>query len=255
MKLFLFILFVPLLAFGQLEWKKKSVGDPSAKRSTATSSSLLTSLQAYWKLDEASSNATDSQAGIVLTNTSVSYTTGITNNGANFTADGQYLEVGDLAALSFGDEDFTISCWYKGASTSGTQIFLSKWGASGQWEYMFWFYGAIEKFYWSISSNGSTGTDVVSTNAYAVSTWYHIVAQHDSVNNLTKIKVNNTGWITAPLITGCRDGTTAFRLGHSVSGSTGTRAVLDEVGLWRRCLTDAEITTLYNSGNALPYPF
>ena len=194
-------------------------------------------------------------AGIVLTNTSVSYTTGKTNNGANFTADGQYLEVGDLSALSFGDEDFTISCWYKGAATSGVQLFLGKWGSAGQLEYILWFYGSTEKFRFEVSSDGSTSSNVQSTNAYAVSTWYHLVAQHDSVNNLLKIQVNNTGWTTASFTTGCRDGTTAFRLGHSVSGSTGTRAVLDEVGLWRRLLTDAEITSLYNSGNALPHPF
>jgi hypothetical protein len=31
--------------------------------------------------------------------------------------------------------------------------------------------------------------------------------------------------------------------------------MLDEVGFWTRALSAAEVTSLYNSGNGLQYPF
>jgi len=47
--------------------------------------------------------------------------------------------------------------------------------------------------------------------------------------------------------------TANFRIGKSPSGIYPVYGIIDEVGLWNRVLTSAEITQLYNNGNGIQY--
>lgn len=49
------------------------------------------------------------------------------------------------------------------------------------------------------------------------------------------------------------DNNTALRIGGSSYADYNCQQYMDEVGLWNRELTAAEITTLYNSGAGIPY--
>lgn len=245
-----------LILCGSCFGQSFTVNDPAFGPSpSGAASSLITSLEAYWKLDESSGNATDSQASIVLTNTSTTYVASKINNGANFGAAGRHLSVGDLAALSFGDESFTIAAWIKANVSTSPQAWFGKWGAAGSKEYLLFSHNATEKYSFYVSNDGTATGSVQETNVITTGTWYFIVCQHDSVNNLLKIQVNNTGWTTTSFSAGVFNGTTAFRLGENADGSVPCLGGVDEVGVWRRILTDAECTTLYNSGNGLSYPF
>jgi hypothetical protein len=48
--------------------------------------------------------------------------------------------------------------------------------------------------------------------------------------------------------------TTRFSIGNFNNGQFSS-ANVDEVGVWNRVLTSAEVTQLYNSGAGLQYPF
>jgi hypothetical protein len=51
------------------------------------------------------------------------------------------------------------------------------------------------------------------------------------------------------------DGSAAFGLGRNEDSLAWLDGRLDSVSIWKRMLTAAERTQLYNSGNGLDYPF
>ena len=72
---------------------------------------LTDSLISYWKLDEASGNATDSHGTNTLTDTNtVTSVAGKINTARYFTnANTEFFTLADNASLSTGDIDFTIN--------------------------------------------------------------------------------------------------------------------------------------------------
>ena len=162
----------------------------------------------------------------------------------------------DNAALSTGDIDFTIAGWVYLDSLpgSGGQTFVSKW-AAGQKEYTLLqeFNSPNNRFIFYVSSDG-TAVTTVNANTLgtpSIATWYFIVAWHDSVANTINIQVNNGTADSVAYTSGLINGTSAINLG-SLNGTAGYyhNGRMDEFGFWKKVLTSAEKTDLYNSGNA-----
>lgn len=224
-------------------------------------SSLLTSIAAYWALEEASGTRVDATGrgnDLSPVNTPGNAAGKVGNGYAGVFANSTYLSLADSADLSMGDIDFTIACWVKFsepvATTSG---FITKWNDSANNRE--WFLGKFSsRFQFGISSNGTLETfrQATTFGAPLQNTWYFIVAWHDSVANTINIQVNDGVVDSTAYALGGRDGTAAFRLGAyrdtAFNFLTGT---IDEPGVWKRVLTVAERTALYNSGNGRTYPF
>ena len=101
-----------------------------------------------------------------------------------------------------------------------------------------------------------------------VGLWYHVVCWYDSVNNQIGIVVNN-GVPTVATYTGNYYGTVEARpeipffVGYDGSEYTTEaypnwghwKGQLDEIGFWKRKLTETEIGQLYNEGYGFAYPF
>jgi hypothetical protein len=96
---------------------------------------------------------------------------------------------------------------------------------------------------------------VGSAGGIVTGTWYNVIAWHDAVNNQLGISVNNVA-TTVAHSGGVRAGNAEVRIG---SGETGGNeewdGLIDEVGVWKRVLTAAERTQLYNGGAGITYPF
>lgn len=221
---------------------------------------LTDSLIAYWKLDEASGDASDSVGSNTLTDhSSVGTGTGKINGARHFTkASGQFLTIADNTALSTGDIDFTIAGWVNADSLSSTMGIICKWlQASSQREYRLDY--ASSRFRWLLSSAGTSADLVLSADnlgAPSTGTWYFIVAWHDSVNNVAGIQVNDGTANTSSYSSGVFNGTAGFDIGTSESAAgIPFDGLVDEVGFWKRILTSGEKTQLYNGGNGLAYPF
>lgn len=95
--------------------------------------SLLTNLESYWKLDEASGNATDAHGTNTLTNNnSVGSGTGKLNGCRTFArASSQRLSIADNSSIGLGDVDFTFTAWVKFDSLTGEQAWIGKWSGYG----------------------------------------------------------------------------------------------------------------------------
>lgn len=200
---------------------------------------LTDDLVSYWKLDEASGNATDSHGTNALTNVSAGSVPGKVGNARDFDT-GTYLFIGDNASLSVGSTDFAIAFWVRFDSLSGLKFVLRK----------------GEEFY--IYHNGASLVfEALTTGGYAVrtigtvttGTWFFVVIWWDNTNGSMCSSLNANAAATTSLGSTFRDHNGSFVIGNSFNGS------VDEMGFWKRVLTSDERTQLYNGGNGLAYPF
>lgn len=214
---------------------------------------LTDSLVSYWALEEASGNRADSHGSNTLTdNNTVASATGKISTAADFEAsNSEWLSCADNAALSTGDIDFSLSFWVYFEST-GYQELAGKWTGGGtDREWLIYTFGGAMSFQVQGPSSGQTVTHGTSLTS---GVWYHVVVWHDSVNNVIGITINDTSAVTQAHSGGANDGTADFTLGGR-SGSVYFDGLMDEVGFWKKVLSAAEITSLYNGGSGFAYPF
>lgn len=222
---------------------------------------LQDQLVSYWSLDEASGNAIDSHGSNNLTDlNTVGSATGKIGNARDFEADNlEQLYCADTASLSGGNTDFTIAAWVKAESLpAGNHTIVAKYNVTGnQREY--WLRYDSGTFTLLVSSDGSTTTTRrASTFGIAtVGNWYYVVAWHDSVNDLIGLSINNSTPETVAHTTGVFDGTGEFCIGSRNPAATVDfwDGLIDEAGFWRRVLTPAERTDLYNAGAGRDYAY
>lgn len=222
---------------------------------------LKQSLVAHWRLEEAAgATRVDSVGANNLTDVgSVAQATGKLGNCVNiYSSDTKYLTAADTDCpnLSMGDIDFTIAAWVQIYATPATSFYAVSKGANGanSNEYILGF-GAAAQLYTFVVGNNTNST-TVNASDYGLpptSTWAFIVAWHDSVLNTINICVNN-GMVNSVARTGGSfDSPSPFNIGGINNGSVLWNGLVDEVSVWRRVLTAAEITGLYNGGNGLPF--
>jgi hypothetical protein len=214
-------------------------------------------LMAYWKMDETSGTRYDSHAVNHLTdNNTVGYGTGKINNAANFVyANVEYFTIADNADLSTGDIDFTISMWVNLANITSTHYLMSRLETS-RYEYRLSYQVTQHQFRWIVYHNGGSTPyaliDAANFGTPITNTWAFIVAWHDAVSDQIGISVNNGVANTASSIGIVISNTAATTyIGHPGLPMAG---MIDEVGFWKRKLTDAEITCLYGGGSPPAYP-
>ena len=218
---------------------------------------LTDNLISYYKLNETSGNAADSHGANTLINTNtVTYVAGKINNAANFVrTSSQKLAITDASQTGLDmTGSFSLSCWVNFPSQPAGDTSL----------------GIINKETsaandgYCIEYNNGGGTDYKlrfrsATGGWnhvvtlSLDTWYHVVAVMDSVGTPT-LYLNGssvaTGTYTAPT------GNAAdFSLGFTTSGTNYFNGKIDEAGIWSRALTSSEVTSLYNGGAGLAYPF
>jgi concanavalin A-like lectin/glucanase superfamily protein len=222
-------------------------------RSPRCGSALLNALIAHWRLDEASGTRVDTHGGNNLGDiNTVGQAAGKLGNAASFVAaNEEALGVGDGPALSMGNIDFTIAGWVR-FDTLASAGLAGKF-AGGSYEYIVDFDGTNLRFH--VSDEGTNNFSVVNSASISANTWYFFVAWHDAAANTINISVNNNAAASAAHSSGVLDGGSGFYLGRNEDALTYLNGRLDSVSIWKRVLTSAERTQLYNSGNGLDYPF
>ena len=164
--------------------------------------------------------------------------------------------------LDFGNEDFTLSCWVKKESSPATGMRLVHKGTSGaaaNTPYSLYWDTALNRFGFDVS-NGTTQTTrtFASLGTPSNGVWYHLVAGHDSVGNTVWVRANDAATDTAAHTAGCFNASVDFRIGSGrTAGGTPQEfydGLICEIGVWRKKLSAAEITYLYNLGAGITWP-
>jgi hypothetical protein len=151
----------------------------------------------------------------------------------------------DDAVFDFGANDFTVQAWMNYNNTGGEQIVVEKYITGGGPGWTLTKLGGNSLHWYSAPSVVMTSGGLTIAN----SVWHHMVARrrgssfaifYDGVSIVTGTNAAAIADTSNPLLVGRRnmmDGR-PFALDGRV----------DELAIWSRALTDAEITALYNSG-------
>lgn len=217
---------------------------------------IIKDLISYWKLDEASGDATDSHGSHDLTNSGASYgSTGVLNDCFDFEAtEDDYCYVSyhsdfDVSSVSMQawiyieanpNEKSLAICGKENGNEGYLMAYMHDSGGGGS-EYFFAFRlnATIRRYDCGDLTGG----------------WHHMVATYDGSN--VKLYIDGDKKDTIADASGITNPNTYFGVGRVEQWGTNHDfdGLIDEVGIWSRALDDDEVTALYNSGNGLPYPF
>jgi hypothetical protein len=230
--------------------------------SAGGASPMLTSLVAYWDFEDTSGSLIDVHDNNDLTETggTIASIAGLVSNARDFVAaDTEYFNLADNTDLSTGDIDFTINYWVRLDSTStsfhATKGFQSDNNAQQEW-------GCLNNGAVSFQCSFAFGTSTIIPNTSGfvvggniqVATWYMVTAWHDSVNNTVSMTVNASGSVVSSSHSGgVNDGNREFTIGARSSLGLPMDGLMDETGFWKRVLTSAERTWLYNAAAGRSY--
>lgn len=204
----------------------------------------------HYDLDETSGTRADSLFSHPLTdNNTVLYGAGKISNAADFEdTNSEYLTASSDTLLQTGDINFTAACWVNPESFSGFDWVMGK----GYWEWAFITNNGTPRFY--VNTNGSAYAEW--TSAMSTGSWYYFVGYHDTTNNLLGISVNGGNFATSSYTSGISTNTDSLGIGASYAAGFPFDGLIDECTFWKgRILTQGEVSTLYNSGSGLTYPF
>ncbi|NTW32597.1 MAG: hypothetical protein HGB12_08240, partial [Bacteroidetes bacterium] len=225
---------------------------------TTTTLNIADNIVAYWKLDETNGNASDAfGSNTLINNNTTTFVAGKINNSANLVQSSfQYFSITDAAqaGLDFGTGDFTINLWYKCASISANgDGFFEKGEGGGNAQYWVRFQDNTGNVIRFITTDGPNETSVQTSSAgITAGNWYMLTF----IRNGTTVSITinaGTAVTTTGTIRNC-DNASGFFLGRTPGGAY-INGIIDEVGIWSRAISSIEISTLYNSGNGLQYPF
>ena len=218
--------------------------------------SLLTNLTSYYKFDESSGNPADSVGSNTLTNNgTVTYVAAKINNGANLAiASSQFLS---RASQSFNSTAGTISAWVKLTSQPSVAgysfcIFSTSpnTGAEGVDFLMSSDATPVIRVYFGNAAGGVASHTTALTNGV----WYHMVATWTTARKDIYLDGTLVGSNTNAQ-TQTAGSTTAYVGNQSAAPTRYADMVVDEMGIWSRAITAAEVTELYNGGSGISHPF
>lgn len=210
-------------------------------------------LSAYWSFDQGTSTKVTDQSGrghtLTLTTTGSTlptWNTGRFGKGLTFDGSTNYTTIPTVTDLSFPDQTFTVSFWIKESAAPGGWIITNAAVSGG----------------WGVRDDGLVFLKNVSNsqNTYGISgvtltdnKWHHLVYV---ITTSTTVVANNvvTAYVdgAAVSVSGTPTVTystqTNFSIGSRNSGQNFWSGTIDEVRIYGRGLSAAEVLSLYKKG-------
>ncbi|NTW31036.1 MAG: LamG domain-containing protein [Bacteroidetes bacterium] len=219
-------------------------------------SPLITGLSVYYKFDGNGNDATG--GGNTITNVgSVAYASGKINNGADFGSPNSTKYFTGIAGSAFEPTgNFTITCWVKPALLNSAHHWIfTAYDESSSAKGIYFFIGPGNDLRVGIATTGNN-TNVGDLTSLFTGTWYFVACRFTSGGTLSISVNNNTPNTITPNFVQSY-GSPNIRFGNRKTSIEELffSGMIDELGLWTRVLSDAEVTNLYNSGNGFAYPF
>lgn len=228
---------------------------------------LSDGLIGYWKMDETSwtndcstTSVTDS-SGNGNNGTACPNSTGPTGgsigkfgNSGSFDGANDYVSIGDVSLLEFGSatSELTLSAWINPTTVSpaAAMTIMSKYNSTANREYIFQM-STNGKLTLTLSGDGAAVSSLSSTSVLTASAWSLVSVTFNAQTGATRFYINGVldkeGTISiSPIFTG----TALFEIGATNKSATTPdlfwSGKIDEVRVYKRVLSPAEIRTLYN---------
>lgn len=215
---------------------------------------LLTSLVAYWKLDEtgASANRVDSVgSNTLIAASAVNAVAGKFGDALQFVGDLHYLNCASNATLAMGASvDYTIAAWVQIADKGADRNPFGK-GAGVADEYILGYSQTSDRIGFTVQgvSGGYHTVYAAPLGAPAVNTWYLVVMWHDAAGATINIQINNTASNSASQEEPPKIGTDPLVLGCYAGIASAWFGLIDEMAIWKnRLLSPSDVLWLWNGG-------
>jgi len=217
-------------------------------------------LAGYWSFDEGGGQTAFDASGNGNDGTLVNgpkWTQGKNGGALQFDGKDDYVDCGNGSSLNFGTGDFTAEYWiyYTGsAAVNREKTFLGKASASANnpgWYSGLTTYsgnGTNLKLLSSIT-NGAWGTGNLEHGAYfSPNTWQHVVLIRSGTTLKHYRNGSPDGQITKTGIGANVNNNLSFTIGAYSNGTVPVNGIIDEVRIYNRALTEAEVRYHYNHG-------
>lgn len=226
---------------------------------------LTTNLVRYFKCDEASGDLIDSTGtGNGTVTGTVGSGTGIISNARTFASTGNYVFIG-ADPITWTSGAFSFSIWFKtsGDATNGSVILGQNNNITGPSAGAFvpaMYVGNDGKLRQSLFYHGDV-VMLTTTGTYWDNAWHHFVGTYSGTVETAYVDGVQYGQRTIAQ-SSYSSNYYYYLAAQSTSGWPALagspnyyNGSLDEIGVWQRELTAAEVTSLYNGGAGFTYPF
>jgi hypothetical protein len=198
-----------------------------------------------WRMDETSGTRRGLVRGNNLTdNGGVGYAAGVLGNAAVFDA-AKVLYRNSNSMLECGNVDHTFSCWvYMTSKPAQYQGIICKYLVAGTNEYALYYDYVNDRILWRPASSTNAAFNNPSLN-----TWYHLLCWWEAATKTAGLRVNDASENTVVTASAAVASTNQFEIGsfdQRNNPNIGFRGRIDEVYFWKRLLTSAEKTQMYN---------
>ena len=231
-----------------------TIAGKRVKKHAGWTANLDTDLISYYKMDETSGTTAEDSHGSNDGTASTediftSSVEGIINTGADFgsKSDSRYVDVGDIGVT----DTISVSAWVNMTSdpNGDNSMVLCGPNPGGLGLYIVGYNTGERKYKLSFGKIGvgeQLSTDKISPNLLQHVVW---------VYNSTHIRffINGSEDSGGPIAYDIDTSETSWYIGAGVGGSNYFNGHIDEVPVWSRELTPAEVTQLYNSGAGITY--
>lgn len=227
------------------------------QQGAAASAFPSTGLVSYYRFEETSGILYDAIGGVNSSSTSNLTYNQTGKNGKCIKlvkASSSKVIFANNAKQNFGTGDFTISQWINLTTLGNWGGYYAKKNSADTYGYGLTT-NSSNQFEFSVFSNGYNLPQGITMRSAAVSNsgvWYHVVCVREQ--NYLKIYLNTTMTSQAMAAVNC-DVAIDATIGtyRSPDNNNYSNGMVDEIAIWNRALTAAEVTTIYNSGAGLFY--
>lgn len=228
---------------------------------------LRAGLLAYWKMEEATSaTRLDSAQDFDLTQAEgVTKETGKIGFAAGFDGADQILSsTADALKLpSAAVPDFTVAFWCKTNTATQFTVPVARRQEAGIDEERAWcvIYDEVNNKFFIVvyEDNGTDSQQTDVASPVAKNNWVFVAVRIAAAATID-IRANATDGAQKDISAAPAnlDATAIFVVGAYLATATPLapwEGMIDEMGVWNRRLSDAELTTLYNGGSGITFPF
>jgi len=225
--------------------------------------SLRSGLVAYWPLNETATSGDvtakdESGKGNNLTsNNSVLSAAGKIGNARDFVAaNSEFLSIASNTDMQFGNKDFTLALWFNADDWTAYQIVAKDASGARELECSLSTAGGFNRLLVVFYHSGGNVTGLLpgSDIGLTAGAWHFLSFRHINSTGVITARINaSTITITRPAGQTWNATSTEFRLGARAFSPFQQyfNGLIDECARWNRALSDAELDTLYNSGNGI----
>jgi len=200
---------------------------------------------AYYPFSEGTGTVTSDEAGShdgTLVN-NPTWTTGVTGNALQFN-NNSYVDTG-ASLVDTAVQNYSVAAWVRIDDLNGFQTAVSQDGDVNS-GYFLQYSDQDDRFAFSF-----VGARALAPAPPVPGQWYHLVGVRDAASGTLKLYVNGalTGQASACIASPATGDTVIGRAKYGGNPVDFWRGAIDQVHVYDRALTDAEVTQLYSSGS------